>query len=219
MPRIAAKRTADVIEIGGEVPTNGAEDTFLIGQPYIANVSLCGTADYLFHAWNVESVEAKSKAAKGSDAKKTDDLESYVYRDDKGQLAIPGIQIRMALVNAARYLQDPRSPRKSAMDLFKAGIVVLGKRSPVITAATGKFTTTWDYVDRARVVIQRNAVTRSRPALKEGWAVDFDIQVLLPEYISQKILHESLVKAGMFCGIGNNRPSYGRFRITKFALQ
>ncbi len=94
-----------------------------IGQPYVALIGVTGTAPFLFHRWSVEGVEAKSKAAKGSRAKKTDDLESYVYRNGEGELCIPGEYFRQAIIGAAKFRQDPRSPRKSAMDLFKAAIV------------------------------------------------------------------------------------------------
>lgn len=198
--------------VGGDSPTNGGETVFLGQQPYVASVTICGVADYLYHRWNVEAVEAKAKAAKGSAAKKTDDIESYVYRDDAGGLAIPGEQLRMAIINAAKFRQDPRSPRKSAMDLFKAGVVVLTPLSPV-----GK--DNWDYEHKCRVVVQRNGITRTRPALKAGWKVDFDIQINLPEYIDSAMLNEVIGNAGRLLGIGDFRPTYGRFQVVKFSVQ
>lgn len=213
MPRKTA--TAEVVPIGGTVPTNGAENTILAGEPYTATVRIKGVANYLYHGWNVESVEAKSKAAKGSDAKKTDDLESYVYRDGNGYLSIPGEQLRMAIVNAGRYRQDPRSPRKSAMDLYKAGIVVLTDMACVGPAKKKQ----WDFVDRRRVVIQRSAITRSRPALSVGWEAEWQVQVLLPEYIPPNILNDSITKAGQFCALGDFRPTYGRYQIIGFSVR
>jgi hypothetical protein len=202
--------TAEVIKLGGDTPTNGGESVFSASMPYVATVRIKGSADYLWHRWNVEAVEAKANAAKGSKAKKTDDVESYVYRTDNGELAIPGEQLRMAIINAAKYRQDPRSPRKSAMDLFKAGVVVLTPLSSI-----GK--TEWDYLHKCRVVIQRNGITRTRPALKAGWEVEFDIQINLPEYISPADLNEVVANAGRLLGIGDFRPTYGRFQIISFS--
>jgi hypothetical protein len=208
---MAKRVTAEVISIGGGVPTNGAANKLI--EPYVASVTISGVADYLYHRYNCESVAESANAAKGSKAKKkkkkTDDLESYVYRNDAGFLCVPGTQLRMALVYAAKFLQDPRSPRKSAMDLFKAGIVVLTDLASVGTK-------NWHYEHRCRAVIQRNAITRVRPALKTGWELDFDIQVLLPEYISPDILNSALTNAGRFCALGDFRPTYGRFQTTKF---
>ncbi|MGE9244407.1 hypothetical protein, partial [Escherichia coli] len=83
-----------------------------------------GSSDFLFHRWNAEAVDEKAAAAKNSKAKKTDDVESYVYRTEDGDLAIPGEYLRGSIIHAAKFRQDPRSPRKSAMDLFKAAVVV-----------------------------------------------------------------------------------------------
>src|SRR6185436_5801114 len=96
--------------IGGDVPTNGAKETIEFGLPYQCSVTIEGCADLIFHRWNCEEIEAKSASATGSKSKKTDNIESYVYRDEDGHICIPGEYLRMAIVNAAKYKQDPRSP-------------------------------------------------------------------------------------------------------------
>src|SRR2546426_11144948 len=93
--------------------------------PFAAEIKVQGASPFLFHRWSVEGVKEKAAARKGSKAKKEDNVESYVYRTEKGHLAIPGEYFRQATILAAKFRQDPRSPRKSAMDLFKAGIVCL----------------------------------------------------------------------------------------------
>lgn len=196
--------------IGPEV-TNGAQETIEMGVPYIATARLVGTADFLFHRWNVEAIEDKGRAAKGSKAKKTDNIESYVYRTDDAELCIPGEYVRQSVIHAAKFRQDPRSPRKSAMDLFKAGIVALTPECRL-----GK--STWDYEHRCRVTVQRNGITRCRPAMKTGWTINVDLLVNLPEYIAPEMLHETLSSAGRLIGVGDFRPTYGRFQVTLFEL-
>ena len=198
-------------EIGGDVPTNGASETIESGIPYIATVVLTGTADLLFHRWNCEAVDEKAQAAKGSKAKKTDDIESYVYRNDGGELCLPGEYLRQAIIHAAKFRQDPRSPRKSAMDLFKAGVVAL---TPLASLGTEK----WDYEDRRRVVIQRHGVNRTRPAMKAGWEASFDLMVNTPEYISPAVLNEVIASAGRLVGLADFRPTYGRFSVTEWEV-
>ena len=156
--------------------SNGGEGVIETGVPFIARVTIEGSADLLFHRWNVDAVAAKGGAAKGSKAKKSDDVESYVYRTDKGELALPGEYLRQAILTAAKFRQDPRSPRKSAQDLFKAGIIVLTQ-----LASFGK--TRWDYEDKRRVMVQRSGITRVRPALSAGWQLTVEFQVILSEYI------------------------------------
>lgn len=196
--------------IGPEV-TNGGKAVIDLSQPYIADVVIQGTADFLFHRWNVEAVAEKAAAAKGSKAKKSDDIESYVYRLDSGELAVPGEYLRQSVIHAAKYRQDPRSPRKSAMDLFKAGIVAL---TPLATLGTDK----WHYEHKCRVLIQRNGITRVRPAMKAGWEVKIQLMVNLPEYISPQMLHETLSSAGKLVGVGDFRPTYGRFLVKSFDI-
>lgn len=189
--------------------SNDGSDAILSSAPYVAEVTVEGSAPFLFHRWSVDGVEAKSKAKKGSKAKKEDDLESYVYRDADGVLLIPGEYFRMAVIEAARYQQDPRSPRKSARDLFKAGVVALNDCS------LGK--KEWDFIDRRRVVIQRNGITRCRPGIASGWKVTVSLQVLTPEYISPQLLNEVVQSSGRLVGVGDFRPTFGRFNVVKFA--
>jgi len=189
--------------------TDGANEIIGEGEPYTVQVAIEGSADILFHRWNCEAVDEKAKSAKNSKAKKTDNIESYVYRNDAGDLCIPGEYLRQSLIMAAKFRQDPRSPRKSAMDLYKAGIVSL-----TLLASLGK--DKWDYEDRRRVVIQRAGINRVRPAMKVGWKAEFELMVMLPEYISRQDLQDVISSAGRLVGLGDFRPTYGRFNVVKF---
>jgi len=197
--------------IGGEAPTNGAQPDIEMSVPYRAIVGIEGVAPILFHRWNCEAVEEKAKAAKGSKAKKTDNIESYVYRNGDGELCIPGEYLRRACVETGRSMQDPRSPRKSAKDLFNAVIFSLTELASLGTAD-------WDYEDRRRVVVQRNAITRMRPAMKEGWKAEFIMLVTEPGYVSPAMLQQVVSQAGRLCGLGDFRPTYGRFMVTRFEV-
>lgn len=192
--------------------SNDAAAVINTEMPYIATVSIEGTAAFLYHRWSVDGVEAKSKAAKGSKAKKEDDIESYVYRNGDGILCIPSEYLRMSIIGAAKFRQDPRSPRKSAMDLFKAGVAGLDELCPV-----GK--DKWDFIDRRRVMVQRNGITRHRPGLNTGWKVKIALMVNLPEYIPPAFLNEVVQMAGRLIGVGDFRPTFGRFAVTRFEVQ
>lgn len=193
-------------------PTNGAKDSVEAGIPYIARVRIRGSSAMLFHRWNAEAVDEKAKAAKGSKAKKTDDLETYVYRDDDNNLCLPGEYLRMSMIEAAKYKQDPRSPRKSLKDLAKAAIISL-------TDLASLGTQQWDYEDKRRVMIQRNGINRTRPAMKAGWEAEFELMVNLPEYINSTLLNELVTEAGRLVGVGDFRPTFGRFQIVRFEIQ
>jgi hypothetical protein len=203
--------TIDVTALGGEVPTNSAEADIEHSFPFIVEVQITGVEDFIFHRWHPEAVKEKERAAKGSKAKKSDNVESYVYRLPNKHLAIPGEYLRGSIVNAARFKQDPRSPRKSAMDLYKAGITSL---TPL--ADLGK--PTWDYLDERRVIVQRSAVNRTRPTVRAPWKVTFRLLVNLPEYIKPGDLNAIIQMAGRLIGIGDYRPTYGRYQVTRFEV-
>lgn len=184
-------------------------------EPYQVLVAIQGVADLLLHRYSPDDVAEGAAAAKGGKAKKTDNVEAYVYRDPARQICIPGRYLQRSMVEAARSVQDPRSPRKSAKDLATAGILVTPPLAPVLV--DGHATTEWEYLDRQRVVIQRSAITRVRPAFHAGWATEFEIQCLLPEYIGMDLLRRLLDNAGRFVGLADFRPTYGRFVVTRWA--
>lgn len=191
-------------------PTNGAEEQIGYEAPYVVSITIRGAADLLFHRWNCESVAAKAGAAKNSKAKKSDDIASYVWRDESGGICLPGEYLRQSIIMAAKFRQDPRSPRKSAMDLFKAGLVCLTPLAPLGVDEC-------DYLDTRRVTVQRAGINRVRPAMRAGWEASFDLQVLTPEYISAALLNDVVTMAGRLVGVGDFRPTFGRFQIVEFA--
>jgi len=191
--------------------SNDGEFHIEASRPYRVEILLHGTSDLLFHRWSVDDVAEKAAAAKGSATKKTDNVDSYVYRCNDGTLGIPGEYLRQAIIGAARYRQDPRSPRKSALDLYRAGIVSL-------TELASLGSDTWDYLDRRRVQVQRNGVTRVRPAMLAGWEARFQLQILTPEYIGPDDLRSAIEDAGRLVGVGDFRPTFGRFAVNRFEI-
>ena len=189
--------------------SNGGESAIAYLEPYIVTTEIEGVSDLLFHRWNNEAVAEKAAAAKGSRAKKSDDVESYLYRNDAGEICLPGEYVRQAIISASKFRQDPRSPRKSACDLIKAAVFVttglasLGKKE-------------FDFEDRRRVTVQRSGITRTRPAFKAGWKTTVELMVNLPEYVSRELLYDLLASAGRLIGVGDFRPTYGRFMVTTF---
>lgn len=212
--------TAEVKALGGDVSNAGAA-TIASDAPYRVEVTITGDAPILFHRWQNEAVAAKAAAKKGSAARKCDDVESYVWRNEDGVICLPGEYVRGSLIDpkngAAKYRQDPRSPRKSALDLFRAGVISLTDLAP-ITKSDGTLADNWDYIDRRRVTVQRAAITRERPALARGWTAVVQLLVTTPAYIEPSTLRQTLTDAGQLVGVGDFRPSFGRFGITVFEV-
>ena len=82
--RRGEKQEGNMAKAAISEPSNGARTVIETELPYIVHIKIVGSANLLLHAWNCDSVEAKGKAKKGSEAKKSDDLESYVMRNDDG---------------------------------------------------------------------------------------------------------------------------------------
>jgi len=211
MPKTVAVNR--LIGLDAQQTGNGGEETVNLIKPYRALLSLVGTSPILFHRWDWEAVQEKADAAKGSKAKKTDNIESYVYRNDEGYLGIAGDNFVRCIQEAGRYEADPRSPRKSLRDLLKAAVLPLDT-----TAIFTPKRKEWDYEDHRRCMIQRNGVTRVRPAMKEGWEIAFSVLVTLPQYIPSQSLLKLANSAGAIIGLCDHRPTYGRFAVKAFEV-
>ena len=185
-------------------------------QPFSARVRLQGVQDILFHRWSNEDVQAKAEAKKGSEEKKRDNPEAYIYRNDEGYICIPGRYIVRSVVEAGRNFQDPRSKKKMAKDLVQAAVMADEILSPILV--NGQPTKEWEYDDRQRVCIMRSAITRTRPAFKKGWQVDFSLISLVPDLVTPDFLRKLVDNAGLLIGLGDFRPTYGRFRVIHWEI-
>lgn len=193
--------------------SNDAADLLELGHPYQMLVRVKGVAPLIMHRYSTESVKEKGAASKGSSTKKTDDVESYTYRDKDGYLGVPGLCLAAAIREAGRSEADPRSPRKSMRDILRSLVI------PVDTVARLEpHTKDWDYLDNSRVVIQRSAVTRTRPAMLEGWEVAFRLLITSSDYLPPKLLRKLCVDAGRFQGLLDFRPTFGRFDVVQFEV-
>lgn len=175
-------------------------------EPWSAVFTLRGTSSLIFHRYMAEEGDG-AEGRKGSN--KEDHPEDYVYRCDDGTIGLPGEYVRQAMIHAAKYRKDPRSPRASAFGLFKAAVIMDTEIASLGNAD-------WDYLDRRRAVVNRGAIKRVRPAFDAGWEATFRSTVLLPEYVTPALMVDVLVDAGRVVGVGDFRPSFGRFAVVQF---
>ena len=189
--------------------SNDGETALLATAPHQITFTIRGNADLLFHRWSNEDVAAKATAKRGSAVKKTDNLEAYVWRDDDGQVCLPGTYVHKAIIEAGRFQQDPRSSRpKQACDLYRAAFLPLTLLYPLGPS--------WEFEDKRRMVVNRSGITRTSPGFKAGWEATFDFDMILPEYVSDEMFLEALPLAGRVIGLAQYRPTYGRFQVVKF---
>ena len=197
--------------------TNGAEAYLAMAEPWAVKVRLRGVAPMLMHRWNSESIEEKATGPRGSLQRKTDDVESYVWRDEAGYICLPGEYVRQSILGASKRISDPTNVRKRAVDLFKASIISTTELAPILI--NGKRCKEWEMIDRRRVRVQQAGITRSRPAFMTGWEAELGFVNLSPELISFDLFHNRLVSAGRLDGVADFRPSYGRFSVLHIERQ
>jgi hypothetical protein len=211
---MATKKSVEAEVSNDRVLGKGDTGSVVYSEPLRVEVKIVGTADMLQHRYDIEVVESKSKSKKNSIEKKTDNVDSYLYRCDDGSIGMPAMNFKSSICDAAKRMPDPSSPRKSARDLFRAGILVHGDRNNGQMPTLGKEAP--DYMDKRKVNVQRAAVPRTRPAFKAGWELTFIIEVIASEHIDLDMVHKAVTDAGTFHGLGDYRPDFGRFRIESF---
>src|SRR4051794_37216258 len=100
---MVTKSEAKVVHLA-EV-SNDAEFDIKMSEPYAVTLTLEGSSDLLLKAWSPEAVKQKGKEKKNSLAKKTDNIESYIHRNELEQICLPGEYLRMSICNSAKFRQ------------------------------------------------------------------------------------------------------------------
>lgn len=70
------------------------------------------------------------------------------------------------------------------------------------------------FLDRRGVGIGARKIMRSRPRFND-WSCDFDLSIT-PGRLSAEDVKTALEDAGLYVGIGDYRPKFGRFRVELF---
>jgi len=172
-------------------------------------VRIEGISPLLMHKFPMMDEDAKSKAR--DQKKNQDNVESYLYLNDKGKLAQPSTHIIGCLKKAGAKYQIVGQGKMTYKNLMGSGAVIV---DPDMIPHEKQ---DWE-IDRRPVVVQRARIVRERPMLKE-WALEFTIEYDENE-IHKGTLKEIIDYAGRRVGIGDFRPSnggpFGRFIVTKF---
>ena len=193
---------------------NGAARLISQVEPWAVKIRLRGVTGMLMHRWNSDSIEEKAAGPRGSIQRKTDDVESYVWRNEDGVICLPGEYVRQSILGASKRISDPTNVKKRAWELFKASIICTSELAPILV--DGKACKEWEVLDRRRVKVNQAGITRSRPAFLKGWTAEFTFVNLCPELISYDLLLDRLVSAGRLDGVADFRPTYGRYNVTLF---
>lgn len=148
----------------------------------------------------------------------SEEWREYLYSTAEGEIYQPAAHFEAALIKAAMQFRITGKRGKSYGDLFKANVFV----SPDQISHHATIPESLDldadkplYIDARPVIVARARVVRLRPTFKPGWSLSFEINVL-DDQIALDLLNDVLVLAGKAVGIGDYRPRFGRFMITRF---
>jgi hypothetical protein len=169
------------------------------------SVEIVGTKPLLMHA--PTGLGDKPKLRRGEHLDPKTEAESYLYKDEKGEIVIPSVNVKACIREAGRnYRVSGRRTTFAAM--IRAGIDI--NPFPYIPLIHNG----WQ-VDIRPVVVQRNRILRARPRFDE-WGLKFQIINQDPTVIHMDTLKKILIDAGKYYGLGDFRPEFGLFEVKEF---
>ncbi|MCK5625159.1 hypothetical protein KAI04_04935 [Candidatus Pacearchaeota archaeon] len=166
-------------------------------------VKIEGTAPLLMHRFAEEEASMKSARTKRVYIAE-DEAEKAAYRNTAGKLCLPTRHFKASMTKAGVELIF--KGRKTYKDYIKSGIIfkevetVLDQQKYVI--------------DSVPAVINRARIMRHRPRF-DKWSCEFEFDII-DEALDVTNVKQILESAGKYKGVGDNRPEFGRFKVTEF---
>lgn len=189
---------------------------------YSVLVQVEGISPLMQHRYPLPTFDDMTKGGKKVTGERdyTEEWREYLYYNSDKEIYQPATHFDSCLIRAAAGYKIQGARGKTYSQLFKGNVfcnpdeILHGIKVPDSLDTDGDKRL---YLDIRPVVIQRARVARIRPCFKPGWKLDFEIQVL-DDQIPTNVLNEVLQLAGRTVGIGDFRPRFGRFMVTKFSI-
>lgn len=188
---------------------------------YTVDVSVKGTAPLMQHRFPMPEFETMGKGSKKQTGAKdyTTEWKDYLYANGKG-IFQPAVHFESAMIAAAVNFKIQGKRGKTFKDLFRAAVFVSPEEILHNIPVPEELDTDADkslYLDLRPVVVNRARIVRIRPTFAPGWKLDFEIQVM-DDSIHSELINDVLTLAGKTVGIGDYRPRFGRFMVTRFEV-
>ena len=167
-------------------------------------VRIEGTSPLLQHRFPMEENQENKSVRRKKEYPAEEECKKALYQDDKGKIYQPAEHILGALVMAAKNFSYEK--KRTYKEIVKSSVFV---NPAVIYHEHQK----WQ-IDRRPVVVMKARIVRARPRF-DKWALAFEIE-FDNEVMGKDKLKEMLDYAGQRVGIGDYRPAFGRFIVTKF---
>jgi len=174
----------------------------------VIKVEVEGVSSLLQHKYTFRDERAVHGKRRSGAQDHTEEWKASLFKEPRIGIYQPGLHLEAALVKAAANFQIPGRGKKTYQQLFRSAVFVSPEKIPLRKQEP-------DRIHKSRVIVARAAVERYRPEFVAGWRLQFELTVL-DDQIPREIVKDILEYAGAFCGIGDWRPRYGRFRVLTF---
>jgi hypothetical protein len=148
---------------------------------------------------------------------------SKLYTDRSGNIIIPGLNFHQGLVSAAKYWgrKIPGEGNKTYSNIIDAAVICRALNfidedgSPIPDTSN----LISDYGCNCNGTPTKSGcsmVYKVRPCLAPGWQATIEVQVLDSGRLTSNVMRTIFENMATFIGIGDWRPSHGRFRVVSF---
>ena len=169
------------------------------------------------------AIQSKKNTGEGHDAFEERTWRERLHVNEKGNVFIPPMAIKLCLADTARFLSEtvPGQGKSTWTKHFEAGIMVVQPADIGVKA---------DSVEGERLFVPSDGkkgggtrVWKTFPLIKQ-WKAEVEIILLDPMLIDKPAkVEEYLNHAGKFIGLGRFRPRnggfYGRFQVVEFMAE
>jgi len=190
-------------------------------MPTTYEIEIEGLSSMLHHGGQAIGMDDDSGRKKGGAAIKgdPDEWRKTIYFDEDAGVFLPSINVESCLIEASKNFKV--TGRATATKYFKSSVSITEEMLPFYV--NGKIIKDLEQVDRGEGGASvfkmgvKNPATRMRNtryrARFDKWSSKFRVLVLADDYIPMNRLKEVIEYAGMYVGLGDFRPRFGRFLL------
>jgi len=181
---------------------------------YRIDVGIKGLAPYSQNAFTDEA-QKKMQSGKTGGKRTVDqaiaEAKTKAYSNGNG-IFIPARQIKASLLQGAS-LANLKEGKRGAWQYINATVFI-----DPLEIDLGKGKPDFIYERPGRIPPKTGAAAIIRtPSINAGWEASFGL-VVTDDNRDPQLLREAMDAAGLLAGVGNNRPEFGRFMVTKWEV-
>lgn len=162
----------------------------------------------------IKALTDKGVKMTDTDHETRDELEwnGSLYVNPAGQIAMPSDNIEACITAGAKKTKKGKDVNAGVFVSADDAFALIKFDRPKGVKVPKDLFKYPDYQMRKGVVLNRNRVIRVRPMLPTGWSITFTLEYDT-SIINGRALITAMTTAGMYIGLGDWRPKFGRFTV------